>query len=97
MRSTTLRHRLQAAHPDERPRPPPASSREPDDLRVMARMDRGGAGIDQEDDVGLEPLGAVHGHHADLVAERFGVALDVGLGRVEPVEEALQRRNADFS
>ena len=46
------------------------------------------AGVDQEDDVGFEPLGAVHGHHADLVAERFGVALDLGLGRVEPVRES---------
>ena len=55
-------------------------------------MDRHRADVDEKDDVGFETLGTVHRHHPHLVADGIGVATDLGLGRVEPGEEALQRR-----
>jgi hypothetical protein len=53
---------------------------------------RRGAVVDQKDDVRLQTLGAVDGHDADLVAERVGVALDLGVAGKEPGKEAFQRR-----
>ena len=38
----------------------------------------------------LQPLGAVHRHHADLAARDVHVALDLGPRRGEPGEEALE-------
>ena len=49
------------------------------------------AGIGQEHDRRLQTLGAVHGHDADLVALLLHVALDLDVGRVHRVDEALQR------
>ena len=49
-------------------------------------------GVGEDDDRRLQPLGAVHGHHAHLVALHLHVALDLGLRRAQPGDEALQRR-----
>src|SRR5258708_3873248 len=62
-----------------------------DALRVGARRDGRGAGRAQGAAVGLEPVGAVHSRDTDLVAARLGVALDLGLGGIEPMEETLER------
>ena len=48
-------------------------------------------GVGQDDQRRLQPLGAVHRHHPDLVAGGFRLALHLGTGAAQPVQEALQR------
>src|SRR5690606_32390822 len=62
----------------------------PEDALVVA-AGRRAAGVGQEHDVGLESLGAVHGHDAHLFAPLLHVALDLGGAALEPGKEALER------
>ena len=58
----------------------------------IARAGRRRGGVGEDHRVGLQPLGAVHGHHPHLVARHLHVALDLAFRRAQPGEEALQRR-----
>ena len=53
-------------------------------IAALARRIGQGGGVGQDDDVGLQALGAVHGHHAHLVAAALHVALDLGVARARP-------------
>ena len=59
-------------------------------VAALARRIGQGCGVRQDDDVGFQPLGAVHGHHAHLVAAAVHVALDLGVALFHPMQEALQ-------
>ena len=60
----------------------------PDELGVVGGQS---GGVGQDHDGRLEALGAVHGHDPHGRAGRPGLALDLGAGAAEPVDEALQR------
>ena len=80
---TAAGHDRAAAHPDERRRACRRGRR-----RARRRFGSwlGWTGCEplstRKTIVGLEALGAVHGHHPHLVAERVGVALDLGRRRL---------------
>ena len=49
------------------------------------------AGVGQDDDVRLQPLGAMDRHDADLIAALFHVALDNGVLGLDPGKKSRQR------
>ena len=61
--------------------------------RVVAAA-RHRAGVGQEHDLGLEPLGGMDRHDPDGVARRLHVALDRQVDAVEPGQEGHQRGRA---
>ena len=67
---------------------------EAEDLRRVGAVVADG-GVGEDDDGGLEALGAVHGHDPDLVGGLLGAALDRHLLAVEPGEEAGEARGLD--
>ena len=68
----------------------PRRRRQMDQPQPLGIRWRGG-GIDQKHHRRFQPLGAVHGHDANLVARNLHVALDFKVGRAQPGHEALQR------
>ena len=68
---------------------PPSRIVDEEELRVVTARRRA-AGVGEDDDLRLEPLGAVHRHDADLAARHVHVALDFGSRGREPGEEAFE-------